>query len=571
MEGFKVGRRSFLKTAAAVVGVEALAELRTANAASPSPTMAEKGTTGRPTIIALDNENVVETIYGKVRGSQWNEIHSFRGIPYGTDTGGANRFIPAKAPMPWPGIRSTLWYGRTCPAFWRLGGDESMFVWQSDVGYMGEDCLVANVWTPGINDNKKRPVMVWVHGGGYSYGSCQELKSYDGEMLARDGDVVVVSFNHRLNALGFLNLSEFGDDYAASGNVGMTDIVFLLKWVRDNIGNFGGDPGNVMIMGQSGGGGKVGTLMAMPSAQGLFHRASIHSGSILRVGDPELSLGLAHALLAELGISRANLDKLRTLASQEIVNAANDVQRQHRSALSHSRVLDARNFHRTLGWGPYVDGTEIPHQVWDPAAPEISADVPLMVGTVLNEFLTGVGRPDAFSLTKDGLIKQLNDQHGANAQELYGAFSKNHPMANPFQLSSIISACSFRSTAIKQAQLKAAQGKAPAYNFWMQWQSPILSGRAMAFHCFDLCFFFNNSDRCDNMTGNGAVAKRLALQMSQAWIHFARTGNPNHAGIPKWDPVTVNGSETMIFDTESHFNVDPDSPERAVYGKTTPG
>jgi para-nitrobenzyl esterase len=569
MKKIEVGRRSFLKTAAAALGVEVLAELRPANAATSNRTMPGKAAS-RPTIVALDNADVVETIYGKVRGSQRNGIHIFRGIPYGADTGGVNRFMSAKAPAPWPGIRPTLWYGRTCPAFWKPGGDESMFVWQNDVGYMSEDCLVANVWTPGINDNRKRPVMVWVHGGAFSFGSSQELKSYDGEMLAGDGDVVVVSFNHRLNALGFLNLSEFGEDYATSGNVGMTDIIFLLRWVRDNIANFGGDAGNVTIMGQSGGGGKVGTIMAMPSAKGLFHRASIHSGSMLRVEDPDQSLGMTHALLAELDVSRANLDKLRTLSWQEIVNAANNVQRRHRSAIRHSSVPDARTLARTLGWSPYVDGTEIPQQVWDPAAPEISAGVPLMVGTVLNEFVSGIGRPDAFLLTRDGLMKQLNDHYGANAQELYDAFSKNHPTANPFQLWSIISVCSFRSAAMRQAQLKAAQGKAPAYNFWLQWQSPILSGRAMAFHCFDLCFFFNNSERCDNMTGNGITAKRLARQMSQAWIRFARTGDPNHAEMPKWKPVTANGSETMIFDAESHFNADPDSSERAVYSKTIP-
>jgi para-nitrobenzyl esterase len=195
MEKIEVDRRSFLKTAAAVVGVEVLAGLRSASAATPSAAMPEEVTTGGPAVIALDNEGVVETIYGKVRGSQRNRIHIFRGIPYGANTGGENRFVPAKAPMPWAGIRSTLWYGRTCPAFWRPGGDESMFVWQNDVDFMDEDCLVANVWTPGINDNKKRPVMVWVHGGGYSFGSSHELNSYDGEKLASDGDVVVVSFN----------------------------------------------------------------------------------------------------------------------------------------------------------------------------------------------------------------------------------------------------------------------------------------------------------------------------------------------------------------------------------------
>lgn len=568
MEKIGIDRRSFLKTAAAAVSIDVLAGMQPTNVANAA--MPEKVSPIRPAVLSLDNEGIVETAYGKVRGSQRNEIYVFRGIPYGANTGGENRFMPAKAPLPWAGIRSTLWYGHTCPAFWRPGGDEGMFVWQNDVGYMDEDCLVANIWTPEINDNKKRPVMVWVHGGGYSFGSSQELKSYDGEMLARDGDVVVVSFNHRLNALGFLNLSEFGGNYATSGNIGMTDIVFLLKWVRDNIGKFGGDPGNVTIMGQSGGGGKVGTLMAMPSAQGLFHRASIHSGSILRVSDPELSLELTHAFLAKFQISKANLDKLQTLTWQEIAKAAYDVQLHRRNALSHGPALDARTLDRTIGWSPYADGTEIPHQVWDPAAPEFSANVPLMVGTVLNEFVTGVGRPDAFSLTKDELMTQLSDRYGANAQELYEAFRKDHPTANPFQLWSILWACSWRSNAMKQAQLKAAQGAAPAYNFWMHWQSPALSGRAMAFHCFDLCFFFNNAERCDSVTGNGEVGKRLARQMSQAWIHFARTGNPNHAGIPRWDPVTANGSETMIFDAESRFNVNPDGLERATFSKTIP-
>jgi para-nitrobenzyl esterase len=556
-------RRSFLKSAAVAVGVEAFAGLQPANAAAPSTTK-PGAIAGGSSLIVTDNDNVVETMYGKVRGSEQGGIHTFHGIPYGANTGGENRFMPAKAPTPWPGVRSSLWYGRTCPTAQKAGQDEVFFVYQQDLGYFDEDCLVANVWTPGINDNKKRPVMVWVHGGGFASGSCQELRSYDGTMLSRDGDVVVVSFNHRLNAFGFLNLSEFGPEYAGSGNVGMTDIVFLLKWVRDNIANFGGDPANVTIMGQSGGGAKVGTLMAMPSAKGLFHKASIHSGSTLRVGDPEASLGMAHAFLAKLEISKANADKLRTVSWQEMVKAVGDLQRPNPAG------RDLRRIERSLGWTPYVDGADIPHQVWDPAAPEFSAEVPLMVGTVLNEFSNAMGRPDAFSLTRDGLMKQLSDQYGAHAQELYDVFSKGHPTANPFQLGSIISVCSWRDTAMKQARLKVEQRKAPAYNFWVQFQSPMLSGRAMAFHCFDLCFFFNNSERCANSTGNTEAARKLARQMSQAWVHFARTGNPNHPEIPKWEPVTPNGHQTMIFDTETRFSPDPDSQERATFNNAAP-
>jgi para-nitrobenzyl esterase len=562
MEGAKPSRRSFLQ-ASALAGAAALTELgsQTASAEPGSNSRAAN----RSSLIVLDNENVVETKYGKVRGLTHDGIHIFRGIPYGTDTSGGNRFMPAKNPTPWGGVRSALYYGRTCPNSWKPGGDEVMFIGENDVGHMDEECLVVNVWTPGINDNKKRPVMVWMHGGGYAFGSCQELKAYDGERLSRSGDVVVVNFNHRLNAFGFLNLSEFGPQYAESGNVGITDIVCLLQWVRDNIGNFGGDPGNVTIMGQSGGGAKVGTIMAMPSAKGLFHRASIHSGSALRVAEPDQSLEVTHALLKQLDIGRENIDKLQRISWRDLADATGLMQMPRRWSTPSRPVPDARHMSQAMGWGPYVDGKVIPKQVWDPAAPEFSAEVPLLVGTVLNEFVTGQGNPDAFSLTQDGLMRQLKERFGSHAQDVYDAFSKGHPKANPFQLWSIISVCSFRGTAVKQGQLKSAQSKAPAYNFWFQWQSPVLSGRAMSFHCLDLPFFFNNAERSENMTGNGPEAQRLARQMSDCWIRFARTGNPNHPGIPAWKPVTPQGNETMIFDSENHFSVDPDSAERAVY------
>jgi para-nitrobenzyl esterase len=566
-----INRRSFLQVTA-VAGATTIARGLAPGTVLAAPAAAGQKSPGETTFLVLDNANIVETAYGNVRGLQRNGIHIFRGIPYGADTSGENRFMPAKKPEPWTGIRSALWFGHTCPTVWSTDGDESEFLFRNDVGIMGEECLVANVWTPGINDNKKRPVMVWIHGGGFDHGSDQELEVYDGGMLARSGDVVVVGFNHRLNAFGFMNLSEFGPDYATSGNNSMTDIVFLLEWVRDNIANFGGDPGNVTIMGQSGGGAKVSTIMAMPSAKGLFHRASIHSGSMLEASGPDRSLGMTHAVLKELGVSKDNLDKLRKLSSQELLNAWQEVQRRNRSAGHPDSMLampDPRAMARGLGWGPYVDGDVIPKQVWGPTAPEISAVVPLMVGTVLNEFLNGKDRPDAFSMTDDQMMKQLTDHYGALAPELAQVFRKGHPEANPFQLLSIISTCSVRADAVTQAQRKAALGKAPAYNFWFQWQTPILSGRPMAFHCADLNFFFNNSERCAYQTGNGPEAQRLAAQMSQVWIHFARTGNPNHSGIPKWEPVTANGSETMIFDTVNRFSPDPDSAERRAIASAT--
>ncbi len=564
MGRIKIDRRSFLQ-GTAIAGAAAITGSLAAEAIVAEPAITGQEAAGATTFVVLDRANVVETTYGKVRGLQRNGIYIFRGIPYGNDTSGANRFMPAKKPEPWAGIRSALWFGHTCPTVWRPDGDESQFLFRNDVGIMGEDCLVANVWTPGINDNKKRPVMVWIHGGGFEHGSDQELEVYDGGMLARSGDVVVVGFNHRINAFGFMNLSEFDPDYATSGNNSMTDIVFFLEWVRDNIANFGGDPGNVTIMGQSGGGAKVSTILAMPSAKGLFHRASIHSGSMLRADDLDQSLGMTHAMQNELGVSKDNLDKLRKLSSQELLNAWQEVQRRNRSASPPGlmpAMPDARSMARSLNWGPYVDGDVIPKQVWDPNAPEISAEVPLMVGTVLNEFLNGKDRPDAFLMTDDQMMNQLAGQYGSLAQKLVQVFREGHPGANPFQLLSIISTCPIRATAVTQAQRKAALDKAPAYNFWFQWQTPILSGRPMAFHCADLNFFFNNSERCAYQTGNGPEAQQLAKQMSQAWIQFARTGDPNHPGLPKWEPVTANGSQTMIFDTLNRFSPDPDSAER---------
>src|ERR1700746_1040643 len=350
--------------------------------------------------------------------------------------------MPPGKPEPWTGIRNSLQYGRICPAqdcahFDSDGKnlanhDEDAFVLHRGafLTVPGEDCLRVNLWTPEINSSRKRPVMVYMHGGGFSAGSGHDLLSYDGESLARNHDVVVVTHNHRLNVYGYLNLANLGGgEYASSANVGMLDLVAVLEWVRDNVATFGGDPGSVTIFGQSGGGGKVVALMAMPAAKGLFHRAIVQSGPFLKSLSPDYSGRLAELVMLELGLSKSRVRELQRIPVDRLSGAAAEAIKKmpsHRSSLRQSYGED--------DWGPTVDGLILPRHPFDPEAPQISADVPLLTGTNLHEGVSGLDRPEADAMRVEEFNRLVKEEFGVGSQKIIDAYRRDYPKAPPFDL-----------------------------------------------------------------------------------------------------------------------------------------
>jgi len=434
----------------------------------------------------------VQTQSGAVAGYIEDNVFTFKGIPYAK----AERFQPATDPDAWEGVRSSRAYGPTCPQGARTGwyDDNQAFAMHWDDGFPDEDCLRVNVWTAGINDGKKRPVMVWLHGGGFSAGSGQEQISYDGSNLARAHGVVVVSLNHRLNALGFLDLSGFGAKYATSGNLGMTDIVKALEWVRDNIAAFGGDPANVTIFGQSGGGGKVCTLLAMPSAQGLFSKAIVESGSILEALPQKWSRRIGAATVRELGISPARIDDIQEVPYATLLAAYDKAVALVQEEASHAGELPVDFLNQLIfGTRPVVDGVILPAQPGAPSSMALSKDIPVIIGTTYHEF------------TRD----------------------QEDPIFKPL--------------AIQQAADRTAAGCAPVYLYQFTWESPVLDGAFGSTHCIEIPFVFDNVELHRTFTGGGADAVELGHRVSRLWTNFAKTGVPSAEGMPEWKtyPATM--------------------------------
>jgi para-nitrobenzyl esterase len=575
-------RRSFIGAIATLgAGLVTSVVLPATALAQPTPeankkTKSTASVCRHTTVIASDATTVAETTAGKIRGFRRDGVYIFKGVPYGASTAGTGRFMPPAKPERWTGTRNALQYGRVCPfqdsAHFDTDGknlanhDEDAFVLHRGtfLTVPGEDCLRVNLWTPEINSSGKRPVMVYMHGGGFTAGSGHDLLSYDGESLARNHDAVVVTHNHRLNVYGYLNLGHLaGEKYAPAANVGMLDIVAVLEWVRDNIATFGGDPGNVTIFGQSGGGGKVLALMAMPAAKGLFHRAIVQSGPFLKSLSPDYSGQLAELVVQELGLSKSQVDELQKIPVDRLSAAAAEAMKKmpaHHSPL--------REVYGEDNWGPTVDGSILPRHPFDPGAPEISADVPLLTGTNLHEAISGLDRADPKTMRIEEVHRLTSEAFGDHAKEIIDAYRRDYPKATPFDLYATIAAAPFRRPAFEQASRKAALGGAPAYSYVYSWRTPVLDDRPGSFHACEIAFTFDNAEICDHYSGGTSEAFLLSKQISSAWVNFARTGNPNHDGLPHWPAYTSEQRATMYFDTPCAVRNDPEGEGLRLMAKS---
>jgi len=496
---------------------------------------------------------VVETADGKVRGLKSGGVHVFKGLRYGADTGGANRFMPPQPVARWAGVRDATAYGNYAPQMPadRRRAYADLIAYDLQPGGMGEDCLALNLWTPSPEKGARRPVLVHLHGGGFYAGSGNSPQ-FDGEMLARFGDCVFITVNHRLGAFGFLNLAEAGGTrYAQSGAAGMLDIVAALRWVRENVESFGGDPSRVLVFGQSGGGLKTSTLMAMPSAQGLFHRAGVMSGSGIRAMTAAQSGEVAARYLAALQIGKGSVDRLHTLPFEQLLAAQMRLEQADRVKGEAPRAFS-----------PVVDGVAIPRHPFDPDAPPISAQVPMIVSTTLDE---RAYRQVNFDLDEVGLLRFAQARVGDDAARVVAMYRDEDPHATPFVLQARIDTdMTFRLGANLQAERKAAAhvgGGAPVWTYLWKTPSPAYGGRYGAPHGVDIGPSLH--DIRMGLNGPSYANVRLADQLASAWVSFAATGDPNNARTPQWPAYSAARRATLVFDGDASATRAQDDPRRA--------
>jgi para-nitrobenzyl esterase len=511
-----------------------------------------------------EHTRAIETTIGRVRGTRSNGVSSFKNIPYGADTT-SRRFQPALPAPAWRGVRDCFAFGPQCPQLSSASSSAAManappalravsqLFGVGGGAASSEDCLILNVFTPDASRAHKRPVMFWLHGGGFTMGS-GGIPAYDGSALCRRGDVVVVTINHRLNALGYLYLGALHDDFADSGMVGQLDQVLALQWVRDNIEAFGGDPNNVTIFGESGGGAKVSTLMAMPSASRLFHKAIIQSGPGLRMFERDTAAAMAERTLAALNIAPTNVHELQTLDAMQVIQTAT-------SAGGGGPMGAVRAF------SPVVDGRSLPRHPSDPDAPAISRDIPVIVGSNKDEAtLFMVMTPGFGTWTEEQARAQFSAMLGERANAGWDAIRAVRPDNSPTHM--VTSLATAQGTWIQSVQLaerKAALGGAPVYMYRFDWETPILDGIFKSPHGLEVALVFDNVEAATEsgpgFLGDGVQARQIAALMSQSWINFARTADPSVANVA-WPAYEASARQTMIFDTEIRVVADPDRQAR---------
>ena len=502
-------------------------------------------------IISGPGVAVVDVEGGKIQGYISNKIFTYHGVPYAE----SENFMPPEKLKSWDGIKLALNYGPMSPQDITPEGDMFPFhyywpLWEGRNYAQSNNCQNLNIWTPGL-DNKKRPVMVWLHGGGFEAGNSAAEDVYDGENLSRKGDVVVVSINHRLNVLGFLDLSAYGDEFKYSGNLGMLDIISALEWIRDNIAKFGGDPANITLFGQSGGGAKILALMGMPKAEGLFHKAIEQSGAVDLMGItfPEHK---AARRVAELTLEKLNI------APERIAEIKNIPYSKLREAANRAMAQAVKEGEKIYSWSPVKDGDLIPDDIGTGGFMEHVKDIPLIAGSTLNEWATvpllvnmDKNQSDNKNFWDEAKIDSMLKQKYSNKSDLIvSEFLKAYP--NKKKADALYVEFWLRDGALRILNAKAAQKGAPVYAYIFTWETPIMGGYAMAYHCSEIPFVFNNIALSEKATGGGERAQVLADKMSQAWIDFARTGKPG------WEAYTPDKGAVMIFDDESSITYNHD-------------